>query len=100
MRRAILVVAVIGLGACGPTGGGSPAGTAPGSPAAVSPTLAPGQFINPVLDRDFPDPGVLVVDGTYYAYATEGGGRHIQVASSTDLVRWEYLGEALAALPR
>jgi beta-xylosidase len=97
-----VILAALGTAACAPIGGGaSPAGTDDASAAqAASPSLAAGQFINPVLDRDFPDPGVLTVDGTYYAYATEGGGRHIQVASSPDLVSWEYLGEALPTLPR
>lgn len=56
------------------------------------------------LDRDFPDPAVLHArDGYYYAYATQGDadGRmlNIQVARSTDLVRWEHLGDALPAKP-
>ncbi|HEX2222523.1 MAG TPA: glycoside hydrolase family 43 protein, partial [Candidatus Limnocylindria bacterium] len=72
-------------------GGGSPAAT--GTPAAET-------FTNPVLDRNFPDPGVLALDGTYYAYATnDGAGTHIQGATSTDLVEWEYLGEMLTTLP-
>jgi arabinan endo-1,5-alpha-L-arabinosidase len=53
-------------------------------------------FTNPVLPRDFPDPAVLRgADGAFYAYATMGSGYHIQVASSPDLVAWEYHGEAL-----
>ncbi|MBI1942434.1 MAG: family 43 glycosylhydrolase [Betaproteobacteria bacterium] len=61
--------------------------------------------MNPVLDRDFPDPAVLrTPGGWFYAYATQGqaDGRvlNIQVARSADLVRWEHLGEALPAKPR
>jgi arabinan endo-1,5-alpha-L-arabinosidase len=57
-----------------------------------------------VLDRDFPDPAVLLApDGYYYVYATQGsgaGGMHnIQTARSRDLVRWEPLGDALPAKP-
>ena len=56
--------------------------------------------VNPVLDRDFPDPALLrAPDGWYYAYATNGGGFHIQVARSRDLARWEHLGDALPAKP-
>ncbi|MDX1993270.1 MAG: glycoside hydrolase family 43 protein [bacterium] len=59
-------------------------------------------YTNPVLDRDFPDPDVLVVDGAYYAYATntdiDGQPINIQVARSEDLVTWEYVGEALPDL--
>jgi arabinan endo-1,5-alpha-L-arabinosidase len=61
-------------------------------------------FTNPVLDADFPDPAVLKApDGFYYAYATQGerDGRkvNIQVARSRDLVRWQWLGDALPAKP-
>lgn len=56
-------------------------------------------FSNPVLDQDFPDPDVLKVGDTYYAYATNANDVNIQVAKSTDLVHWEVLGEALPALP-
>jgi arabinan endo-1,5-alpha-L-arabinosidase len=58
------------------------------------------QYLNPVLDADFPDPVALrASDGTYYAYATQTTGRHIQVARSTDLVSWSSLGDALPAVP-
>jgi arabinan endo-1,5-alpha-L-arabinosidase len=61
-------------------------------------------YINPVLDRDFPDPAVLrAEDGWFYAYATQGraGERmlNIQVARSRDLVAWEHLGDALPGKP-
>lgn len=61
-------------------------------------------YLNPVLDRDFPDPAVLrVADGEFYVYATQSaaGGRmlNMQVARSRDLVRWEHLGEALPEKP-
>lgn len=44
----------------------------------------------PVLDQNFPDPDVLAVDGTYYAYATQptGSGRNVQLATSKDLEAW------------
>lgn len=62
-------------------------------------TLAPGMFRNPVLNQDFPDPDVLEVDGTYYAYATNSNGINIQAAQSDDLVNWDYVGEVLPTLP-
>ncbi|MCW5854079.1 MAG: hypothetical protein KIT87_28690, partial [Anaerolineae bacterium] len=37
------------------------------------PTPGPGQFVNPILDLDFPDPDTLKVGDTYYAYATNAG---------------------------
>jgi GH43 family beta-xylosidase len=47
-----------------------------------------------------PDPGVLDLDGTYYAFGTTGGerkadGRIFTVLRSTDLVHWQELGGAL-----
>lgn len=51
------------------------------------------------LNRDFPDPGLLFYQGMWYAFATNEGGVHIQMASSPDGVHWEYLGEALPDLP-
>lgn len=64
----------------------------------------PATFANPVLDADFPDPTVIrAADGFYYAYATQGqrDGKmaNIQVARSSDLVRWQQLGDALPAKP-
>lgn len=61
-------------------------------------------YTNPVLDQDFPDPGVVrASNGWYYAYATQSvvGGRdvNIQAARSRDLATWEYLGEALPQKP-
>lgn len=56
-------------------------------------------FTNPVLRRNFPDPFVLEEKGVYYAYATNGAGKNIQLAKSNDLVTWEILGDALPGLP-
>jgi arabinan endo-1,5-alpha-L-arabinosidase len=61
-------------------------------------------YQNPVLDADFPDPSVVLApDGYYYAYATQtkrqGQVVNFQVARSRDLVRWEYVGEALPIKP-
>lgn len=62
-------------------------------------------YVNPVLDRDFPDPAVIRdVDGWFYAYGTQSQSGelifNIQVARSHDLVRWEHLGDALPEKPR
>jgi beta-xylosidase len=112
----LVLVLVVAVGACAdpaasgggsPTAAGSPssgsASPAPGSggqPSAVaSPTVPEGQFINPVIDRNFADPFVLEVDGTYYAYATGNLTFNIQVTTSTDLVHWERVREALPRLP-
>ena len=73
---------------------------------ATSSRLAPIQatYVNPVLDADFPDPTVIrAPDGFYYAYGTQtqrdGRWINIQVARSSDLVRWDHLGDALPAKP-
>ncbi len=58
-----------------------------------------GSFQNPVLRADFPDPGLLFADGLYYAYATNGSGKNVQLARSTDLVEWELLTDAMPSLP-
>jgi beta-xylosidase len=52
-------------------------------------------FTNPVYDADFPDPFVLEVDGTYYAYATNGNGKQVQTLTSPDLVHWKPGPDAL-----
>ena len=47
---------------------------------------APQTFQNPVIRNNFPDPFVLEVDGTYYAYATNGASKNVQLSTSPDLV--------------
>ena len=56
-------------------------------------------FDNPVIDGNFPDPGVVQVGGSYYAFATNGNGRNVQAARSSDLVTWTPLPDALPTLP-
>jgi beta-xylosidase len=53
----------------------------------------------PVDPRDFPDPFVLSVSGTFYAFATNSGAINVQVMSSTDLVHWHTEPDALPNLP-
>jgi arabinan endo-1,5-alpha-L-arabinosidase len=66
--------------------------------------VAPTNYVNPVIDADFPDPTVIKAgDGFYYAYATQtqrdGKWINIQLARSSDLVHWQYLGDALPSKP-
>jgi len=64
-------------------------------------------YQNPVYDQIFPDPDVLRVGGTYYAYGTyhpwtegEGPDRElIPVLRSPDLVHWESVGPAFREVP-
>jgi arabinan endo-1,5-alpha-L-arabinosidase len=97
-RWAIAGVAVAALLLQSGCGGSD--GDATGSTDASSSPTGPEADGNPVLDEDFPDPDVLEVDGTYYAYATNGNSRNVQVATSTDLASWEVLNtDPLPELP-
>jgi beta-xylosidase len=62
-----------------------------------------------VYRGDFPDPSVLRVGSTYYAYATNTGGKLLPAMTSTDLGTWRarysttgrwWENDALAAAPR
>jgi beta-xylosidase len=55
---------------------------------------------NPVITVNFPDPFLLKADDTWYAYATNSGGRNVQTATSVDLVHWDIGRDALPGLPR
>jgi arabinan endo-1,5-alpha-L-arabinosidase len=119
MRRLLaLILAAILMGGCAsapeatpttaaavsPTGALSPASTvAPparaAAPAAESPLGTPAPA-NPVLDRDFPDPDALRANGAWYAYATNANGMNIPTATSTDLLTWTLIGNALPRAPR
>ncbi|HEX4081846.1 MAG TPA: glycoside hydrolase family 43 protein, partial [Acidimicrobiales bacterium] len=48
---------------------------------------------------DFPDPFVLTVGDTYYAYGTNAAAGNIQIVTSTDLAHWSPVGDALPQLP-
>jgi arabinan endo-1,5-alpha-L-arabinosidase len=94
MKRAVSFILLISLLAgCGTSGAAAPAPALTRAPAASS-------IANPVLDRDFPDPDTVEVESVYYAYATNANGMNILVASSPDLLRWNFLGNALPRAPR
>ena len=44
---------------------------------------------------DFPDPFVLPVGNTYYAFATNSAAGNIQIIQSPDLTHWTTVGDAL-----
>ena len=52
-----------------------------------------------VYPFDFPDPDVVLVGSTYYAYATNSVAGNIQIISSPDLTHWTAVGDALPSLP-
>ncbi|MEC5183196.1 arabinan endo-1,5-alpha-L-arabinosidase [Cryobacterium sp. MP_3.1] len=90
LRRAgatvLACAAVAFLGGCGPAGSLDAAAT--DVPAAFA------------IDQDFPDPDVLLVGDTYYAYATNSLTANVQFATSTDLRSWEVQdGDVLPDLP-
>jgi len=78
MRLVVVIVAVLALTACG---AGKQA-----------------MFTNPVYRGDFPDPFVLKVGDTYYAYGTNSAGKQVQTLTSKDLVHWQPGPDALPKL--
>jgi hypothetical protein len=70
-----------------------------GTCARADAALEPGQPGVAAFPYDFADPFVLATPSGWYGYSTNGGGGHIQLIRSRDLRRWEWLGEALPALP-
>jgi len=56
-------------------------------------------YQNSVYPFDFPDPFVLRVDSSYYAFATDVGDVHIPAIRSEDLATWRWSGDALPELP-
>jgi len=92
---ALAATLVLSLAACGGGGGGTTT-----APIDTIPTPTATQYLNPVLNADFPDPAVMHAgDGSYYAFATQTTGVRLQVARSGDLVAWTPLGEALPTRP-
>lgn len=70
----------------------------PAAPAQQAAAPAQATFRNPVYPSDFPDPFLLRANGVYYAYATNAGGRDVQLARSDDLVDWQLVGNALGKI--
>jgi beta-xylosidase len=68
------------------------------SAAASQPTVTLG-VVGPVIRSDAPDPSILLVDNTYYAFTTNSGGNNVPVYESTDLVHWRLVGDAMPVLP-
>src|ERR1700722_3492265 len=53
----------------------------------------------PAYNADAPDPDVIRVGTTYYAYTTGTDKGNIPVLTSTDLQNWSVVGDALPSLP-
>ena len=77
----------------------------PGAISAINAASAPclsvegGAGAGLVYPFDFPDPYVLNVNGTYYAYGTNSAAGNIQIITSPDLTHWSPVGDALPHLP-
>ena len=102
LRGVAVGAAAVLLAAAGCSAGAPAPGVAGYSASAVSPATAagPGQFENPVLGTDFPDPSVLAVAKTFYLYGTQGNGSNIQLQTSKDLVTWTAQPDPLPTLGR
>jgi len=94
----------LAVGSCGPgavsTTSPVPTGapispTSPPATATATATIAGPAYDNPVYPRDFPDPHVIRVDDTFYAYSTNVSPSHVPVLSSNDLVSWTRVGDAM-----
>jgi beta-xylosidase len=74
-------------------------GTVAAGPAATA--MAHGQVAPaaPAYAGDFPDPHLLLVGRTYYAYSTQVGATNVPVMKSSDLTHWSRRSDALPRLP-
>ena len=93
-----------GSGSDAPVAGASaPVGSAGAQSAGPSesamPTPGEGEFANPVIDRNMPDPFVLDTGEEYFLYSTTNITDNYPYATSDDLVTWEQQGDAMPRLP-
>jgi beta-xylosidase len=69
------------------------------SASVAPPTVEGPSYDNPVFSSDFPDPHVVRVDGTYYAYSTNSANQNVPVISSEDLATWARERDGMPGLP-
>jgi Glycosyl hydrolases family 43 len=96
MRRARLVAPLVATLAVVAAFGALGTGRAG---AQAQPRVSTPPIDTPVYDADAPDPDVIRVGTTYYAYTTGSAMKNIPVLTSTDLGTWTPLGDALPTLP-
>ncbi|MGK5679291.1 glycoside hydrolase family 43 protein [Actinoplanes sp. URMC 104] len=85
VKRALLALALVaGAGGCSAA-----------EQTSTPEVQAVASFTNPVFSDNFPDPGALLVDGTWYAYGTNGPAGNVPVLTSPDLVTWASAADAL-----
>ncbi|MBD0330021.1 MAG: family 43 glycosylhydrolase [Thermoleophilia bacterium] len=83
LARPFLLVGLLAAAGCGGSDGSGDAGE---------------PFRNPVHGENFPDPHVIRVGDTYYAYGTNDEDGNVQTLRSRDLVRWTKGADALPKL--
>ncbi len=78
------------------------AAATPATAAAATPATAPTDQWTPVYDADFPDPSIMLYNGTYYAYSTGIGGVNVPGEHSSDAVNWNVnlADDAMPTLPQ
>jgi len=54
----------------------------------------------PVFPYDFPDPDVIDVSGTYFAYGTNAASGNVQILQSSNLTQWSLVGDALPSVAK
>ena len=91
--RALMAVVVLG----GPVVAASTLGARPAGAQALPRTSV--DIDAPAFDADAPDPDVIRVGTTYYAYTTGTYLTNIPVLTSTDLQTWVRAGDALPVMP-
>lgn len=82
VKFGIILVSLLVLAGC----------TTPPPPESEAPVPT---FTNPVFLENFPDPGAVLVDGTWYAYGTNNATQNVPILTSPDLVTWTPSGDAL-----
>lgn len=87
-RATAVTSALVALGLAVSGAAAATAAPALGSTPAAAPAAVAEPTISPVVDANFPDPDILLVDGVYHAYATNHQGQNVQHRTSTDLVSW------------
>jgi beta-xylosidase len=106
-RWCAAVLALTALSACSgqPSDGGAGtpasagASTATPSPASTDAGRVPaGQYRNPVVQDNMPDPAVLAAGGLFHLYTTQGSGSNVQTATSKDLIHWTKGPDALPSV--
>jgi hypothetical protein len=98
MRRRILAALVV-LTALVTTTPGSTA-VAAEQAANADQKVTAAVFPRPVINEDFPDPDVIQVNGTWYAYSTNNGRGHVPTASAPSPEGpWTIRGDAMPGGP-